>query len=119
MRVELVRILKEHMFHSFGLVHPPVFLRFAIRLVLGFGLQRCFIISAEAFYFSGGEVEAVQLVEDMGDTSGEPAVGVEAAQVFKSGGRKIIHCNSFQISSVMYKTIHIKLAHILIIDINL
>ena len=119
MRVELVRILKEHLFHSFGLVLPPVFLRLAIRLVLGFGLQRCFIISAEAFYFSGGEVKAVQLVEDMGDMSGEPAVGVEAAQVFKSGGRKIIHCNSFHFSSIMHKAIRIKLAHIHIIDINL
>ena len=95
MRVELARILKEHMFHSFGLVHPPVFLRLAIRLVLGFGLQRCFIISAEAFYFSGGEVEAVHAVEDMDDAAGEPAIGIEAAQIFKSGGRKSsIHGNA-------------------------
>lgn len=62
--------------------------RLVLRSIIKLGVQQRIAISAEAFYFSGGEVEAVQLVEDMDDTSGEPAVGVEAAQVFKSGGRK-------------------------------
>lgn len=70
-------------------------IRFVLRGILGFGLQQCFIISAETFYFSGGEVEAVQAVEDVGNTSGEPAVEIEAAQVFKRGGRKSsIHGNA-------------------------
>ena len=95
-----------------------IVLRFVIWGILGFGFQQRFAISAEMLYFCGREVEAVHAVEDMGDAAGEPAIGIKAAQVFKSGRQKIIHCNSSQISSVMYKTVRIKLTHILIIDIN-
>lgn len=95
---------------------------FAIRLVLcsiiKLGIQQRIVISAETLYFSGREVEAVHAVEDMGDAAGEPAIGIESAQAFERGRQKIIHCNSSQISSVMYKTVRIKLTHILIIDIN-
>lgn len=46
-------------------------------------------------YFCGREVEAVHAVEDMDDAAGEPAIGIEAAQIFKSGGRKSsIHGNA-------------------------
>lgn len=69
--------------------------RLVLRSIIKIGVQQHIVISAEMLYFCGREVEAVHAVEDMDDAAGEPAIGIEAAQIFKSGGRKSsIHGNA-------------------------